>query len=194
MRTVVIIICAFIGWALLSCDFSNAFTQRPITRDNANTQMSALWLRQQQKSSLGLSSLADSSRRTALQGSLLILIPTLLVSPNNAAATSKFDNARLDVNNALAREYTAFPGLFPTIASKIVKGAPYKSKKEVYAVLSDTEADRLKQYDKAIVIEKPDPLLKQFKSSQICKYECGRMSNSYQDAQIKAVQKARSVY
>ena len=29
----------------------------------------------------------------------------------------------IDVNNALAREYTAFPGLYPTIATKIVNGA-----------------------------------------------------------------------
>ena len=78
----------------------------------------------------------------------------------------------IDVNNALAREYTAFPGLYPTIATKIVNGAkeaPYKSKNNVYALLNDVERERLLQYDKAIVITKPDKALQQFKNSQICK-------------------------
>jgi hypothetical protein len=98
----------------------------------------------------------------------------------------------IDVNNALAREYTAFPGLYPTIATKIVNGAkeaPYKSKKNVYALLNDVERERLLQYDKAIVIQKTDKALQQFKNSQICKYECGgRVSNPYRDEQIKAIQ------
>lgn len=86
--------------------------------------------------------------------------------------------------------------LYPTIATKIVNGAknsPYKSKKEVYAVLdSDLERERLKQYDGALVISKPNAALKQFKASQICKYECGsRVSSSYRDEQIKSVQAAR---
>lgn len=70
---------------------------------------------------------------------------------------------------------------------------PYVSKKDVYAVLdSDLERDRLKQYDDAIRINKPDAALRQFKESQICKYECGRrVSNPYRDEQIKAVQLER---
>lgn len=85
--------------------------------------------------------------------------------------------------------------MFPTIATKIVKGAkeaPYKSKKDVYALLNDMERERLLQYDKAIVINKPDKALQQFKNSQICKYECGgRVSNPYRDEQIKAIQTDR---
>lgn len=105
--------------------------------------------------------------------------------------------ATIDVNNALAREFTAFPGLYPTIATKIVNAAkekPFESKKEVYvrALTSDLERDRLHDYDKSIVIHKPDAALKQFKTSQICKYECGsRVSNSYRDDQIRAVQEGR---
>jgi hypothetical protein len=103
--------------------------------------------------------------------------------------------AGIDVNNALAREYTAYPGLYPTVATKIVNGAkdqPFSSKKEVYALLNEVEQERLRQYDQFIVIQKPDKALQQFKTSQICKYECGgRTSNSYRDEQIKAVQSAR---
>ena len=101
----------------------------------------------------------------------------------------------IDVNNAMAREFTAFPGLYPTVATKIVKGAqekPFQSKKEIYALLNDVEQERLKQYDNAIIINKPDKALQQFKTSQICKYECGgRTSNSFRDEQIKAIQADR---
>ena len=101
----------------------------------------------------------------------------------------------IDVNNAMAREFTAFPGLYPTIATKIVNAAknqPFTSKKQIYEILSEAEGERLKQFDKSLVISKPDRQLQQFKNSQICKYECGsRTSNSYRDEQIKAVQAGR---
>ena len=116
---------------------------------------------------------------------------TLLTSVQPAAAIPT-----IDVNNALAREYTAFPGLYPTVATKLVNAAkekPFTSKKDVYAVLNELEQERLKGYDKSLVISKPDKALQQFKTSQICKYECGgRTSSSYRDEQIKAVQAARS--
>lgn len=115
----------------------------------------------------------------------------LLATPESASAIPT-----IDVNNALAREFTAFPGLYPTVATKIVNAAkdqPFKSKKDVYAVLNELEAERLRQYDKSIVIVNPDKSLQQFKTSQICKYECGgRTSNEYRDAQIRAVQAARA--
>ena len=104
-------------------------------------------------------------------------------------------NAKIDVNNAMAREFTAFPGLYPTIATKIVNSAkdvPFKSKRDVYAILNEMEKERLKQYDKSIIISAPDKSLQQFKTSQICKYECGgRTSSSYRDEQIKSIQRAR---
>ena len=103
----------------------------------------------------------------------------------------------VDVNNAMAREFTAFPGLYPTIATKIVMAAkekPFKSKKDVYAILNDVEQERLKQYDASIIIAKPDKAVQQFKTSQICKYECGsRTSSSFRDEQIKEVQRQRSL-
>lgn len=116
-----------------------------------------------------------------------------LVAPQAAFASR---GPAIDVNNALAREYTAFPGLYPTVATKIVNAAkekPFASKKEVYEALgSDLERERLKQYDSSIIINKPDAALKQFKTSQICKYECGsRTSSSYRDDQIREVQAAR---
>lgn len=139
---------------------------------------------------------APLNRRQAIKTSAVAIVLGLsseATSPQLALAAS---GPAIDVNNALAREYTAFPGLYPTIATKIVLSAkekPFASKKDVYAALgSDLERERLKQYDAAIVIKKPDAALQQFKTSQICKYECGsRVSNSYRDEQIRAVQAGR---
>ena len=62
-----------------------------------------------------------------------------------AAAASAFvalpANAKIDVNNAMAREFSAYPGLFPTVGTKLVKRGPFKSKKEMYAAL-DTDVER----------------------------------------------------
>ena len=128
---------------------------------------------------------------------LMRIVATGMASlPVMSAIDSAHAMATIDVNNAMAREFTAFPGLYPTVATKIVNAAkeqPFTSKKQVYAVLNEMEQERLRQYDKAIIIAKPDKALQQFKTSQICKYECGsRTSNSYRDEQIKAVQAARS--
>jgi len=143
------------------------------------------WTTTKSRRDLFRSTLAAVSMTTISAGNMAVVLLA------NAASTSNVP--RIDANNALAREFTAFPGLYPTIATKIVKGAPYASKKDVYAVLNEMEADRLKQYDKAIVIKKVDAQLKQFKTSQICKYECGnRVSSSYRDEQIKAVQRGRN--
>jgi hypothetical protein len=134
-------------------------------------------------------SASDSTRRSSLQNVGLIAA-ALVAAPPTACAIPI-----IDVNNAMAREFTGFPGLYPTVATKIVNGAkeqPFKSKREVYALLNEVEQDRLRQYDKSIIISKPDKALQQFKTSQICKYECGgRTSSSFRDEQIKAIQAAR---
>lgn len=82
------------------------------------------------------------------------------------------------------------------MATKLVKAAkdkPFRSKADIYAALdTDAERERLRTYDAYLVIRKVDKDLQQFKTSQICKYECGgRVSNSYRDQQIRQVQAAR---
>jgi len=98
----------------------------------------------------------------------------------------------LDVNNLVAREFSAFPGLFPTIATKLVQRGPFASKAEMYAALDlPEERKRLKQYDKAIKITKKDSELRRYKESQICKYECKGGTSDYRASQIKSVQSDR---
>ena len=102
-------------------------------------------------------------------------------------------NAKIDVNNAMAREFSAYPGLFPTVGSKLVKRGPFSSKRAMYAALdSDAERNALKKYDAAIVLNKRDSAVIQYKTSQICKYECGRgKGGGYRDEQIRQVQTNR---
>ena len=99
-------------------------------------------------------------------------------------------NAKIDVNNAVAREYSAYPGRFPTVGTKLVKRGPFSSKRAMYAALdSDAERNALKKYDAAIVLNKRDSAVMQYKTSQICKYECGRgKGGGYRDEQIRQVQ------
>ena len=101
--------------------------------------------------------------------------------------------AKIDVNNAVAREYSAYPGLFPTVGTKLVKRGPFSSKRAMYAALdSDAERNALKKYDAAIVLNKRDSAVIQYKTSQICKYECGRgKGGGYRDEQIRQVQTNR---
>jgi hypothetical protein len=79
----------------------------------------------------------DVSRRSLLVD--LTATSSLLVATSLSVPTASAASARLDVSNALAREYTAFPGLYPTIATKLVnavKDQPFKSKKEIYQDVS----------------------------------------------------------
>ena len=102
-------------------------------------------------------------------------------------------NAKIDVNNAMAREFSAYPGLFPTVGTKLVKRGPFKSKRDMYAALdSDVERAALRKYDAAIVLNARDSAVMQYKTSQICKYECGRgKGGGYRDEQIRQVQTNR---
>ena len=63
----------------------------------------------------------------------------------------------------------------------------------MYAALdSDAERNALKKYDSAIVLNKRDSAVMQYKASQICKYECGRgKGGGYRDEQIRQVQTNR---
>ena len=110
-----------------------------------------------------------------------------------SAAVALPANAKIDVNNAMAREFSAYPGLFPTVGTKLVKRGPFSSKRAMYAALdSDAERNALKKYDAAIVLNARDSAVMQYKGSLIYKYECGRgKGGGYRDEQIRQVQTNR---
>ena len=56
--------------------------------------------------------------------------------------------AVIDVNNAAAGDFQKYPGLFPTIAAKLIQKGPFKNKEEMYAAMeSEAIVARLKQYE-----------------------------------------------
>merc|ERR1712217_576762 len=61
--------------------------------------------------------------------------------------------AQIDVNNANVRVYTKKPGMYPTIATKIVSNVPYKNKDDMYAKakFTEKEAETVKQYDSQFI-------------------------------------------
>ena len=97
------------------------------------------------------------------------------------------------VDGALGATSAPHAGLFPTVGTKLVKRGPFKSKKEMYAALdTDVERAALKKYDAALVLNKRDAAVIQYKTSQICKYECGRgKGGGYRDEQIRQIQTNR---
>jgi photosystem II PsbU protein len=77
---------------------------------------------------------------------------------------------KIDLNNANIRAYLKLPGVYPTIASKIVTSGPFKAVSDVYSIpsLSSTEKDTLKKYEgKFIALDvKPE-------------YEIDKINNGY---------------
>ena len=56
---------------------------------------------------------------------------------------------KIDLNNANVRAYLKLPGVYPTIAGKIVSAGPFKTVGDVYNLptLSGAEKDVLKKYE-----------------------------------------------
>lgn len=55
------------------------------------------------------------------------------------------------------RVYSKFPGLYPTIAGKIVSNGPYKNVGEIYSLLTDAEKAVLKKYEDKLLALEPAP-------------------------------------
>lgn len=63
----------------------------------------------------------------------------------------------VDVNNANVRVYLKMPGLYPTVAGKIVSNGPYKSIGDIYSIpgLSGAEKDLIKKYESRFTVLPP---------------------------------------
>lgn len=69
--------------------------------------------------------------------------------------------SKLDLNNVNVAAFIHYPGLYPTIAGKIVSNAPYKSVDDVLNLpnLSEGELNILKANLKNFAVTPPDPAL-----------------------------------
>ena len=65
----------------------------------------------------------------------------------------------IDVNNANVRAYLKLPGMYPTVAGKVVTNGPYASVADLYKIpgLSSKESEVLKKYESRFVAKKPSP-------------------------------------
>mmetsp|Transcript_5425 Transcript_5425/g.5077 ORF Transcript_5425/g.5077 Transcript_5425/m.5077 type:complete len:153 (-) Transcript_5425:315-773(-) len=63
----------------------------------------------------------------------------------------------VDINNANVRAYLKMPGMYPTVAGKVVTNGPYSEVKDLYKIpgLTSREADVLKKYDYKFVTKSP---------------------------------------
>jgi photosystem II PsbU protein len=82
-------------------------------------------------------------------------LPTLTQSPMVLAEFSNAADAKLgeigdklDLNNSAVRLFRRFPGMFPTLAGKVIQNAPYQSVDDVFNIpgLSDSQKATLAKY------------------------------------------------
>ena len=68
---------------------------------------------------------------------------------------------KLDVNNTNVAAFRKYRGLFPTIAGKIIRNAPYESLEDILNIpgLSDVEKSRIQENMDIFTISPPDPAL-----------------------------------
>ena len=65
--------------------------------------------------------------------------------------------AQVDINNANVRVYIKYPGMYPTVAGKIVTNGPYASVGDLYKIkgLTSRESDIIKKYESKFVVKPP---------------------------------------
>lgn len=68
---------------------------------------------------------------------------------------------KLDVNNTNVAAFTKYRGLFPTIAGKIIRNAPYDNLEDILNIpgLSDIEKARIEENMDIFTISPPNPAL-----------------------------------
>ena len=140
--------------------------------------------------------LPQLSRRRALAVVVALPAPALAKIDYGDAAPKAESRGypRLDVNNAVATEFTAFPGLYPTIAGKVCRNAPFSSKAALYEMLDADEKAKLKKFDKYIVVNARSSDVMQYKNAGLYfrgKGGDAKSSSSYRDEQIAQLQVER---
>ena len=112
---------------------------------------------------LGWFSLPQSADAQVLHGISFRTAPILAEDYRNAVddKLSTAYGSKLDLNNVNVAAFIHYPGLYPTIAGKIVSNAPYKAVDDVLNLpnLSEQEVKILKANLKNFAITPPDPAL-----------------------------------
>jgi photosystem II PsbU protein len=89
--------------------------------------------------------------------SLLLPAPALAADLRNLADDKIAESAgKIDLNNCSVRRFQQFPGMYPTLAGKIVLGGPYNSVDDVLALdLTDRQKELFSKYKDNFTVTPP---------------------------------------
>ena len=101
-----------------------------------------------------------------MSGVVLLGVLTMLASPNPAyaeevrnIADDKMAEAvgKVDLNNSSVRRFQQYPGMYPTLAGKIVLGGPYESVDDVLTELdlTDRQKELFEKYKENFMVTPP---------------------------------------
>ncbi len=89
--------------------------------------------------------------------SLLLPGPAMAADRRNLADDKIAESAgKIDLNNCSVRRFQQFPGMYPTLAGKIVLGGPYDSVDDVLALdLTDRQKELFSKYKDNFTVTPP---------------------------------------
>lgn len=89
--------------------------------------------------------------------SLLLPGPALAADARNLADDKIAESAgKIDLNNCSVRRFQQFPGMYPTLAGKIVLGGPYQNVDDVLALdLTDRQKELFDKYKGNFTVTPP---------------------------------------
>lgn len=88
---------------------------------------------------------------------LLLPAPAMAADLRNLADDKIAESAgKIDLNNCSVRRFQQFPGMYPTLAGKIVLGGPYNSVDDVLALdLTDRQKELFSKYKENFTVTPP---------------------------------------
>ncbi|MBU6250270.1 MAG: photosystem II complex extrinsic protein PsbU [Cyanobacteria bacterium REEB417] len=104
-----------------------------------------------------------------MAGLVLFSLLCVLVLPQAAFAAERRNIAddkiaeragKIDLNNCSVRRFQDFPGMYPTLAGKIVLGGPYSSVDDVFKLdLTDRQKELFEKYKSNFTVTPPEVAL-----------------------------------
>ncbi|MBD2260636.1 photosystem II complex extrinsic protein PsbU [Pseudanabaena sp. FACHB-2040] len=113
--------------------------------------------------SIGSLWLSQPASASVLEGTSVSTLPLLAESLRNAVddKLSTDYGSKLDLNNTNVQAFRKYPGLYPTLARKILLGAPFESVEDVLELpgLTEKQIDVLRDNLKNFTVTATDPAL-----------------------------------
>jgi photosystem II PsbU protein len=88
----------------------------------------------------------------------LVMAPTAQAADLSNVADEKIAERgdKVDLNNCSVRRFQAFPGMYPTLAGKIVLGGPYNSVDDLFNLdLTDRQKELVEKYKSNFTVTPP---------------------------------------